>query len=51
MKNEWPPEATAQKILPPRCFPSAIPTFHINEKWIMRKSFGRLMMNVQPVEP
>jgi hypothetical protein len=31
-------------------FPQRHSAFHINGKWITRKSFGRLMVNAQPMD-
>jgi hypothetical protein len=48
MNTAQPLAATAHKIESTRPLPRNVPAFHTNQKWIVRKSFGRLIVNVQP---
>jgi len=48
MNNERPPKRDRSNAPCYHAAPSASPAFHTNEKWIICKSFGRLIVNVQP---
>jgi hypothetical protein len=50
MNNERPPKRDRSNTPCHHAALSAIPVFHTNEKWIICKSFGRLIVNVQPFE-